>query len=586
MNKANKMFLMLILVVVFYQICYIFNTSFIANNIRYFVLFDDAMISMRFAENLANGNGLVWNKGELVEGFTNPLWVVLMSIFHIFHVTKEKISLFVQLSGAIFTVLNILIIKKISDKIFKNTYISFGACVLFSFYLPSIMWSLSGMEVSLLTLTLCCSVYLLLVSIEKDKQDYKYLLLLGIGTFIRIDFIVPAFALILTGCLILKEKRISSLLRASLIIVTFAAVQTSLRYLYYGEIFPNTYYLKMTGFPVDLRLLRGLFYYLVFILKFGLLVCIACIIVSRKFWINKMHLLLWPILSVMAYSIYVGGDAWDNWGGANRYISVAMPLLFIFLSGSMYFLTKILEKYIRGKPIIWRSKARKLLWVILLIIVCSWYSEAYAWALWGQTTRYIPVAMFLLCVLILGCIFLNTRQLGHLLKNKIVVFYMLLILMLTIRINSFNGIDSLKDLILCGENYYAIDSVRMVSIANNIKETTNKEAKIAVVWAGSIPYFSERYSVDLLGKNDKKIAREKMHILQDVPVYKKFYPGHLKWDYQYSVGKQRPDVIAQLWKNQAEAKSIMGMNYILKIMDGEKLYYLKNSKNVLWDKII
>ena len=87
MNKANKMFLMLILVVVFYQICYIFNTSFIANNIRYFVLFDDAMISMGFAENLANGNGLVWNKGELVEGFTNPLWVVLMSIFHIFHVT-------------------------------------------------------------------------------------------------------------------------------------------------------------------------------------------------------------------------------------------------------------------------------------------------------------------------------------------------------------------------------------------------------------------------------------------------------------------------------------------------------------------
>src|SRR5512140_545245 len=48
---------------------------------RYFNLFDDAMISMRYAWNLSHGNGLVWNPGERVEGYTNLLLTLVMSIF-------------------------------------------------------------------------------------------------------------------------------------------------------------------------------------------------------------------------------------------------------------------------------------------------------------------------------------------------------------------------------------------------------------------------------------------------------------------------------------------------------------------------
>ena len=36
---------------------------------RYYGLFDDAMISMRYAWNLSHGQGLVWNPGERIEGF-------------------------------------------------------------------------------------------------------------------------------------------------------------------------------------------------------------------------------------------------------------------------------------------------------------------------------------------------------------------------------------------------------------------------------------------------------------------------------------------------------------------------------------
>ncbi len=46
---------------------------------HYFFLGDDAFISFRYAANLADGNGLVWNPGERVEGYTNFLWVLILA---------------------------------------------------------------------------------------------------------------------------------------------------------------------------------------------------------------------------------------------------------------------------------------------------------------------------------------------------------------------------------------------------------------------------------------------------------------------------------------------------------------------------
>ena len=44
-----------------------------------YVLYDDAFISFRYARNLAGGEGLVFNPGERVEGYTNMLWTCLLA---------------------------------------------------------------------------------------------------------------------------------------------------------------------------------------------------------------------------------------------------------------------------------------------------------------------------------------------------------------------------------------------------------------------------------------------------------------------------------------------------------------------------
>ena len=72
-----------------------------------------------------------------------------------------------------------------------------------------------------------------------------------------------------------------------------------------------------------------------------------------------------------------------------------------------------------------------------------------------------------------------------------------------------------------------------------IAKYTSPEATIAVHAAGQIPYYSQRRSIDLLGLNDPFIARG--------PRRTAFYPGHDKWDYEYSIGQLQPDLIADNW---------------------------------------
>src|SRR5262245_12947084 len=60
---------------------FITRVAFVAGGETSFSLFDDAMISMRHAANLAEGHGLVCNAGETpVEGYTNLLWTLWMAL--------------------------------------------------------------------------------------------------------------------------------------------------------------------------------------------------------------------------------------------------------------------------------------------------------------------------------------------------------------------------------------------------------------------------------------------------------------------------------------------------------------------------
>jgi hypothetical protein len=137
-------------------------TSFVIDGTRYYILFDDAMISMRYAYNLAHGNGLVWNIGERVQGFTNPLWVFYMAGLHLLPLPAAKVSLAVQITGTGLLTANLFMVRRVVEYLTGDLLAMLGAVALTAFYAPLNSYALLGMEVSALTLIITASVWMIL----------------------------------------------------------------------------------------------------------------------------------------------------------------------------------------------------------------------------------------------------------------------------------------------------------------------------------------------------------------------------------------------------------------------------------------
>lgn len=463
MNKGLKP--ILITAGLFY-LAFILGTSFVINGERYFTLVDDAMISMRYAQHLANGHGFVWNIGEAaVEGFTNLGWTLLMGFFHLFPFAASKISLAVMLTSTAILSANIIVVHKISQALLPDSkYAPLLAAIITAFYFPLVFWSLRGMEVGLLTLLVNYAIFL---SISENRPILTGLILV-LAIIVRMDAL-PSAALI--GIYyVLKHRSRTSILPITLICITALAVlffQKS----YFGDCLPTTYYQKVTGYGMIERVRHGLLVFNEFATRdvFALFLPATIGLFFYKQARNReMQLLLGVFLLQCAYSIYVGGDyAEPETNAANRFITQGMPALIILFS---LMASRFLSDLRTAQP---RSALAN-----------------------PNVNPAIPVAIAIL-------------------------------------------------LIISGEPWfnYAIDNapllkadIRRVKIGLHIAGNTSPQAVIAVHAAGQIPYYSQRTTIDLLGLNDPAIAKG--------PANGEFYPGHNKWNYEYSIGRLEPDLIA------------------------------------------
>jgi hypothetical protein len=106
------------------------------------------------------------------------------------------------------------------------------------------------------------------------------------------------------------------------------------RWVYFKDVLPNTYYLKMTGTDLGVRLLRGLDVFVDFAQPIWPLFFAGALAVASM-W-KSSPIARWMgaiVLAQFLYSIWIGGDAWE-WSkvGANRFNCVVMPLVFTLIA--------------------------------------------------------------------------------------------------------------------------------------------------------------------------------------------------------------------------------------------------------------
>jgi arabinofuranosyltransferase len=278
---------------------------------RYFVLPDDGMISMRFARNLASGLGLVWNKGEHVQGFTNPAWTLIMALVHWVGVPERLASMPMQLASV---AIDLLTAVYIWWRVSKRTGPDWGIGAAAAYLASScaVCWAISGWETSAIALGWALALDPLLEDQPRASDAWRSLLIAGLTVLFR-----PDAALLLGALFLYWVSTVERTERWKLILaVTIAAVPAMALAIfqrgYYGSWIPNTATLKrsagiMSVFP-------GIEYVLVSIFRYPFN---AVAIVGAIFGASRLSRRAAVLIGSLAggyllYVISVGGDHFEH----------------------------------------------------------------------------------------------------------------------------------------------------------------------------------------------------------------------------------------------------------------------------------
>ena len=225
-------------------------------------LIDDTFITLRFARNLVEGHGLVFNPGERVEGYTSLVLVWIAAL--LLELRLDPVLGLCVLSGAM-AAWTLLLTARLEREIVgaETARPALSALLLLSASAFA-YWSLRAMETLLFTALLLAALSLSLREARTGRWR-------GAGcVFALLALTRPEGAFVFgvfTAALVLAERRLrgdwSHLRRHlanALSVLAAVAIHLVWRWHYYGELLPNTFYAKVTGgagqFATGLRYLR------------------------------------------------------------------------------------------------------------------------------------------------------------------------------------------------------------------------------------------------------------------------------------------------------------------------------------------
>ncbi len=287
---------------------------------------DDAYISYVYAKNLATGHGLTYN-GVFVEGYSNPLWTVLLSPFIGIGFDPLVVArTFSVISGAV-TMLLVLQLCALSINR-RSHLLPFLATASVAVLSPILAWTMGGLETIFLSLLL-----VLLVYIERgDGPNYRWISPL---LLLMIALTRPEGLMLFPIWLLFRLSRGITWAKATALETAIFVVPLFLfllwRWKTYGYLLPNTAYLKLGptlettieagNWLLRFLMLRPLFGFLVI---FGIAVSFIRISSSKK----SLMLPLAVMSGFFAFVLFSGRD----WMPHHRFIAPIAPFMALFVA--------------------------------------------------------------------------------------------------------------------------------------------------------------------------------------------------------------------------------------------------------------
>jgi arabinofuranosyltransferase len=443
---------------------------------------DDAYVSFRYARNLARGEGLVYNVGEPVEGYTNFLWTALAAVplalgaddpLPFMHVVS------LLLWWASYALLLLLLIALWSQGVWAAPLGVLPLAMHWSFN----MWFFSGMETPLVTFLTIAAVACVMLDPRRHGWSLLGASACGVGLMMtRPDGAVVLAALFvvvlaldgrwvlkgLEGPRVRRFERSSSCLNPRTLgpsnpveqrrrwRVVLAPLSPLLlvwlpyqawRIWYYGSFFPNTYYAKLaylTYYERGWRYLRE--YALLYGLRPFVVVLIFGAVLARPGMTRRF---VWAALAISAavsfYVVRLGGDF--------------MEWRFLTPASAVFYPAVVVSAGIVGERLASAFHAPRAQWRLL----ACWHGGLIA-ALLAAVTR-------------LGNPWAQTLSIPD------------------------------QETIALLRRYADPGRFDWRSAARLCDAVLPRNARIATTSAGIIPYFCDRHCLDLHGLTDPAIAR-------------------------------------------------------------------------------
>ena len=291
---------------------------------------DDAYISFTYARNLAMGKGLVFNDGEQVEGYTNFLWTLGMTIPHLLGIDVVAVA---KTLGSVAAVALFAVVHLLSIRLHPTTppFLHALAPLLLAANGGLAFWTWSGMETLPFVLLITLGAYQYSRELTTGESNLRVGLIFGLAALTRPEGLLY-FGLTGLHRLVAKTRQRTFAIREfavwTLPFLALVIPHVLFRYAYYGYPLPNTFYAKSGTLAVNW--INGLHYAEKFLLDYGfwgigLLTPVLLLFCGRqRSWHSYQALL---ILANTAYVIAVGGDVLHE----NRFFLTTLPLIYLAL---------------------------------------------------------------------------------------------------------------------------------------------------------------------------------------------------------------------------------------------------------------
>jgi arabinofuranosyltransferase len=282
---------------------------------------DDAYIGFTCIRNCIEGNGLVFNAGERVEGVTNVGWLlVLLPLSRAVPIPlAAKLASYVLLAATV--VLTFFTARILRDGEPDSVPAMVVFCTVTSFDL--LYFSFSGMETSLLAFLLCLALLLAFA-----RRYLAVTLVMAFAFAVRPETL-PVAPVWLALCGLSRAAPWRRVALYALVFVVAIALLEAGRFLYFGQLLPNTF----TAKPGSLATLyKGIRTGENIAAPFSSVAAILLMAVGGRLLFGRgRDAVIWLLCCIVGVGLLFAAYAMPDWTHRGRYFAPYVPAAFILL---------------------------------------------------------------------------------------------------------------------------------------------------------------------------------------------------------------------------------------------------------------